>query len=127
MPTTSKNSVRVAPGDSAITRSPVPRDSCHSASVKLSTNAFAAAYTAMFGAGKYAAMLATLISTPVPAARSRSMNARLMSTTLATSTLISSWRRRGSSVWNGPKVPKPALLTRLVTVRPRRATSSASA
>ncbi|WP_374772100.1 hypothetical protein OG756_02200 [Streptomyces sp. NBC_01310] len=29
MPTTSKNSVRVAPGDSASTRRPVPRDSSH--------------------------------------------------------------------------------------------------
>src|SRR5918997_4029148 len=38
VPRTSLNSVRVALGESRITRSPVPRDSCHNASVKLSTN-----------------------------------------------------------------------------------------
>ncbi|MDF1478245.1 hypothetical protein PYV02_04035 [Leifsonia sp. H3M29-4] len=42
VPTTVLNSVLVAPGESAKTKTPMPRDSAHSDSVKLSTNAFAA-------------------------------------------------------------------------------------
>ena len=61
---TSKNSVFVGPGARAITRTPWGRASHHRACVKLSTNAFAAAYTAREGTGWNAVVLETLRMVP---------------------------------------------------------------
>jgi len=63
-PATSKNVVSVAPGQIAVTRTPVRRVSAQSASVNDSTNAFVAPYTDMYGTGWNAAVEATLTIAP---------------------------------------------------------------
>ncbi len=67
-PATSKNSVRVAPGHSATTRTRVLGFSCATASVNERTKALVAPNTAIDGTGWKAAVLATLTTAPRPRA-----------------------------------------------------------
>jgi hypothetical protein len=74
----------VAPGHSAVTRTPVPRVSAHSASVNDSTYALVAPSTAMYGTGWNAAVEATLTIAPRSRARIPGRNAQVSSVSAAT-------------------------------------------
>jgi hypothetical protein len=80
----SKNAVSVAPGHSAVTRTPVPRVSAHSASVNDSTYALVAPYTAMYGTGWNAAVEATSTIAPRSRARIPGRSAQVSSVSAAT-------------------------------------------
>src|SRR2546430_7849481 len=116
------NSVRVNPGHTQSTWTPVPRSSAAIASLKLSTNAFVAPYVALYAIGPNAAIDAMFITEPHRRAtmpgRQRPVNSTRASTfnrTSSSSCSTGSWSKR-------PPVPKPALFTSHSTVRPRRST-----
>src|SRR5207302_1688126 len=121
------NSVRVNPGHTQSTWTPVPRSSAAIASLKLSTNALVAPYVALYAIGPNAAIDAMFITEPRRRAtmpgRQRPVNSTRASTfnrTSSSSCSTGSWSKR-------PPVPKPALFTSHSTVRPRRSTSASTA
>ena len=121
-----KNSVSVAPGHSANTRTPVDFVSCHSASVKDNTNALVAPYTAIPGVGWKAAVEATLITSPRPAFVIAGRNNPVSSTSVPQFSWICAEFSATPCVTKSPCRPTPALLMRMSTRRPRVATWAAS-
>ena len=88
--------VFVGPGLTATTRTPVPRVSAHSAWVNERTYALVAAYTARWGAGAYAPVLAMLTTAPRPRATIPGGRRAVSSVNAVTLTSIRVRNRAGS-------------------------------